>query len=97
MDDVNIQEGPDGLILDEASDHFFARDVSDMKVHFLKAMDENFNNENMGPKDRQTQQTDKYYQPSSAHVPKTYLVARSINDVSSMRILTVLFDSGSTA
>jgi len=96
VDDVIIQEGPDGLLLDEASDHFFARDVSDMKVHFLKAMDENFNSENMGPNDRQTQQTDKYYQPASAPVPKTYLVARSINDVSSMRILTVLFDSGST-
>jgi hypothetical protein len=78
-----MHEDSDGLHLDKYIDTYFYGGVNHRNdSHFMTELDAHLTTTN-----------DKY-EPVTTPVPKSFLIARTINATTSARILTVLFDSG---
>jgi hypothetical protein len=87
-----MYEETEGPLLDQLlEEYFYQHDGPRNELHFMNSLDVHLNNAYANKNEHAT--TDKY-EPVSSPIPKSFLIARTINDKTSSRILTVLFDSG---
>jgi transposase InsO family protein len=96
-----MYEDSEGPHLDNLIDEYFYESCHRNELHFMTFLDNHLtrcanNDENLNSDVHVSQQKNDKYEPAASPVPKSFLIARTINATPSARILTILFDSGGT-